>query len=58
MGPVSTGNFINCYHQKKLLRFIDIGSYGLHVLNLAFKTAAETTGWNIKRLLKGPFLNI
>lgn len=58
MGPVSTGNIMNFYHQKEkseLSRLIDIRSYSLHVLPGAFKTAAEATGWNIKRLLKGLF---
>ena len=41
--------------KSKLSRLIDIRSYSLHVLRGAFKTAAEGTGWNIKRLLKGLF---
>ena len=41
--------------KSKLSRLIDIRSYSLHVLRGVFKTAAEATGWNIKRLLKGLF---
>ena len=48
--------FLSSEREKsELSRLIDIRSYSLHVLCEAFKTAAEATGWNIERLLKGLF---
>ena len=32
---------------------IDIGTYGLHVVIVAFKCGIESAAWNIKETLKG-----
>ena len=36
-------------------QLIDIGSCGLHTIHNAFKTGAESTGWGMKKILKGAY---
>ena len=36
-------------------QLIDIGSCGLHTIHNAFKTGAGSTGWGMKKILKGAY---
>ena len=36
-------------------QLIDIGSYGVHIIDGAFKTGAECINWELKKALKGAF---
>ena len=37
---------------------IDFGSYNLHIVHGAFNSSAETSGWNLKKLLKSCFQHL
>ena len=39
--------------EKEQHNFIDIGSCSLHIRHSAFKAEAESSGWNMKAILKG-----
>ena len=41
--------------EDKLHQLINIGSCGLHVIHGAFKSDAEATNWNIKKVLQSAF---
>ena len=41
--------------EKEQHNLIDIGSCSLHIIHGAFKTGAESAGWNMKAILKGAF---
>ena len=41
--------------KKEQHNLIDIGSCSLHIIPSAFKTGAESSGWNMKAILKGMF---
>lgn len=36
-------------------QLIDIGLCGLHIIHRAFKTGAESSNWELKKVLKGKF---
>ena len=36
-------------------QLIDIGSCDLHTIHNAFKTGTESTGWRMKKILKGAY---
>ena len=41
--------------QRNKLEFpglIDFGSYNLHIVHDAFNSSAETSGWNLKKIVK------
>ena len=38
--------------EKQLAQLLDIGSCGLHMINRAFKTGAEKSPWQLKKILK------
>ena len=38
--------------EKGLPQLINIGSCGLHVIHGSFKTGAEKTDWNLKKIMK------
>ena len=41
--------------EDKLHQLINIGSCGLHLIHGAFKSEAEATNWNIKKVLQSAF---
>ena len=58
-GPSVTWKFYNALNNQrdecKLPTLIDIGSCSLHIVNGAFQSGAENTGWRIKLTLKGVY---
>ena len=59
-GPLANWKFINLLQkdrvEKEQRNLIDIGSCSLHVIHGAFKTGAESSGWNMKATIKGVFM--
>ena len=41
--------------EDELSSLIDIGSCNLYVIHGAFKTSSESSGWNLRKILKGAF---
>ena len=58
-GPSTNWKFFNLLQkdrvEKEQHNLIDIGSCSLHIIHGAFKTGAESAGWNMKAILKGAF---
>ena len=55
-GPSTNWKFYNLVvddrKEKGLPQLINIGSCGLHVIHGSFKTGAEKTDWNLKKIMK------
>ena len=58
-GPSINWKFFNLLQkdrvEKEQHNLIDIGSCSLHIIHGASKTGAESSGWNMKAILKGVF---
>ena len=58
-GPSANWKFFNLLQndrvEKEQPNLIDIGSCSLYIIHGAFKTGAESCGWNMKVILKGAF---
>ena len=58
-GPSTNWKFFNLLKkdcvEKEQHNLTDIGSCSLHIIHGAFKTGAESFGWNMKAILKGAF---
>ena len=58
-GPSTNWKFFNLWQKdrvdKEQHNLIDIGSCSLHIIHVEFKTGAESSGWNMKAILKGAF---
>ena len=59
-GPIVNLKFFEKLQKERLEneqheQLINIGSCGLHTIHGAFKTGAESTSWNIRKTLHGPY---
>ena len=58
-GPVVNLKFLKKLQKDRLENeqheLINIGSCGLHTIHGAFKTGAESTSWNIRKILYGSY---
>ena len=58
-GPLTNWKFFNLLQKDRVEKeqhdLIDIGSCSLHIIHNAFKIGAESSGWNMKAILKGVF---
>ena len=58
-GPNANWKFIEplkrYWSDNEQHQLIDIGLSGLHIIHRAFKTGAESSNWELKKVLKGEF---
>ena len=47
--------FSRLYKEENCNCLIDLGTCSLHAVHNSFRTGVETTGWNIKKVLKDAF---
>ena len=50
--------FSRLYKEENCHSLIDIGTCSLHSVHNSFQTGVESTGWNVKKVLKGALLFI
>ena len=58
-GPSTNWKFIESLRRYRLenekSQMTEIGSCGLHFIHGAYKTSAESTNWELKKILQGTF---
>ena len=58
-GPNADWKFIESHKRyrsdNEQHQLVDIGLCGLHIIHRAFKTGAESSNWELKKVLKGEF---